>query len=221
MKKKIWFLAGMIVAVASTAQAVTYGFQNITFNNSAAVDATVSSQLSVDVTPASDNRHALFTFHNIGSMSATISEIYFDDGSLLSIAQIQNGAGVSFNTGGTRGVTPADLPGGKPAGFEATAIFSTQASGNNATGIDPNETLGILFNLQSGMTFADTESALANGSLRIGLHVRNIGTGGQSDSFVNTPPGSPPSVADTSATLTLLGMAMLGVEWLRRKFAKS
>lgn len=56
-------------------------------------------------------------------------------------------------------------------------------------GINPGEELFMWF---FGVTYDNVITDLANGDLRIGLHVQGIGSEGQSDSFVNGPPGTPP-----------------------------
>lgn len=62
-------------------------------------------------------------------------------------------------------------------------------------GVNPGETLGILFNLQAGRSFADVISELSTGEMRIGLHVQRYANGG-SESLVNlTSPVPEPSSA--------------------------
>ena len=195
-----------------SAQAMSYGFENITGNGV----PNVADQLSVSVTDAG-NGQVSFQFSNEGAYDATITEVYFDDGTLLGIASIVNGTGVSFDTGGNNGVNPGNLPGGEdliPA-FEARDIFSTEASGNNGTGMDTGETLEIIFDLLGTKSYADTLAALEDGSLRIGLHVRSIGPEGISDSFVNV---STSPVPDAASSIILMGLALLGIEGVRRRF---
>jgi hypothetical protein len=120
----------------------------------------------------------LFTFNNEGPLASSICDVYFDDGTLLGIASIINGAGVAFSNP----ATPADLPGGNTASppFVTTANFpadSDQPVMEN--GVNPGEELGILFNLQGSHLYANTLAALESGDLRIGLHVQAIGTAGK------------------------------------------
>ena len=67
-----------------------------------------------------------------------------------------------------------------------------------AKGVNPGESLGILFNLKDGNNFNDLIAAInlgftspaETGNLRIGIHVQGF-DGGGSESFVMTPePGS-------------------------------
>jgi len=182
-----------------------YGFDQITANG----NTDVSSQLTVTVTDAGSDQ-VLFTFNNNGPIASSIADVYFDDGTLLDLASITNGPGVTFNTP----ATPADLPGGNLATppFVTTDQFSADSDTPiMIKGVNPGEWLGITFDLQNGKTFADTIAALADGSLRIGLHLQAIdaveGLGG-SESFVAVPvPGA--------LLLGLLGLAAAGLK-LRR-----
>jgi hypothetical protein len=140
-----------------------------------------------------------FIFVNAGSTASSIADVYFDDGTLLSISGItDSGAGVAF----AAPATPGDLPGGNLANpdfvtsrnFSADSAAPVEANGVNA-GL--GEWLSINFSLQSGKTFADVLTALNLGQtllsdptdlgLRIGMHVQAIGTPGGSDSYINGP----------------------------------
>lgn len=161
------------------------------------------AQLSVEVTNPGGGQ-ALFTFLNAsGGAQSAISEIYFDDGALLAISSILDSPpDVDF----ALGASPPDLPGGQLAvpPFEATVGFLAEAVPPPAArGVDPGESVGILFDLQSGRTFADLTQDLTDGSLRIGIHVIDFESGG-SESFVNLPVPEPGSAS-------LLGF---GLAWL-------
>ena len=57
-------------------------------------------------------------------------------------------------------------------------------------GVNPGESLGILFDLQPGSAFGDVLAQLVSGELRIGIHVQGFASGG-SESMVNVPePGT-------------------------------
>lgn len=203
----------LLIASAFTAstQAATLSFDCIT--NTLASDCTIGeNQLSVEVTDAGSGQ-VLFEFFNTGSAQSTISEIYFDDGSLLGIASIDKtgkveSIGVSFS----EGANPPDLPGGNnitPV-FNVTAGFLADADDPAPKwGVNMGESVGITYSLQSTQTIANVFDELTTGELRIGLHVINFESGG-SESFVNNPVPVP-------AAIWLFGSGLLGLLAVARK----
>ncbi|HNS19247.1 MAG TPA: hypothetical protein PKH24_02050 [Sedimentisphaerales bacterium] len=210
--KRTTLIACLCVSMVTPALADIYGFTCIT-NNSATDAAIGEAQLTVEVTPygtpdtQGDYTQALFTFKNSGPAQSVISEIYFDDGTLLGIASVINSSGVNFKP---YSANPGDLPGGQSIGFSVTAGFLAEADNPEPTwGVGPQEQVGIIFDLQHGKTFDDVLHELATGGrdtgLRIGIHVKSFADG-QSESFVNVVP-LPGAV--------LLGMLGLGAAGLR------
>jgi hypothetical protein len=193
----------LCLAAAVPARAATLGFDCIT-NNSLGDCAIGEAQLSMNVTSESASQ-VRFTFSNSGPAASVISEVYFDDGSLLGIASIVNGTGVVFQ----QDANPPNLPGGQNAvpPFEVTAGFLAQATPSPAmNGVGPGEFVAIIFNLQNGAVFDDVLAQLGDGRLRAGIHVISYASGG-SESFVNAPE---PAAA-------LLAAAALGALALRRR----
>ena len=235
---------GLLTAASSYANAVTYSFINIT-GNSATDAAAGQSQLSVDVTALDGTNNALstqalFTFNNVGPDAMSITDVYFDDGTLLGIAALYDSddelvlgggfgdAGVDFS----QGASPGNLPGANNAPlapFATTAGFSADSDPPaQPNGVNPGESFGILFNLLPNQNLGSIYNALLNpcfqgdctGDLRIGIHVQGF-AGGGSESFVNigTPLEIPPQIPLPAALplfLSALGAAGF-TSWRRRR----
>ena len=222
-----------MIGAMAVVNAVPFSFGNIS-NNSGQAPA-VASQLSVDVSLRAGR--ALFWFSNTGPIASSITDIYVDDGpGGTSSDMLQNGIyalvdrddsynGLARNSGVdfSQNAHPENLPGGNtltPHFQTTTGLSADSDSPVRSYGINPGEWLGIVVNLVSGRSIDDLLAALESGVVRIGLHVQSIGPTGESDSFVTGPPPRPPQVPDASATAMLLGVALLGLEGLRRRLAK-
>jgi hypothetical protein len=209
------------------AQAV-FGFDCIT--NSApqsCVDG--ESQLRMSVAQGTGNS-VDFTFTNLSSLESSVTEIYFDDGTLLALATVtDSGPGVLFSQIGSG--SPGNLPGGNSITpkFETTAGFVIDTgSGGNTRGVenkldgDVQEFVTINFTLQPGRNYNDTLTALTGPlgdglDLRVGLHVRGFNLPGGygssvSESFVNL--SSP--IPETDGLL-LIGAGLLALGWTRSR----
>lgn len=243
MKSTFAISAFLLIALSAfapnaNASVMSYGFTHITTNSGAVSASSVASQLQVDVwdaaatnTVAFTNFYSglglfspvapvnvgpakvLFVFRNNVGLASSISEIYFADGTLLSQHGIHNS--LSGYTAYTAGASPGNLPNGSSVGFYATTAFSADAVGNPSKGINAsNDLAGLSYTLQSGQTYSDTIASLADGRLRIGLHLRAIGQ--FSESFVNGGNGRVPE----PASLAVWGLGILGLtvgEWNRRR----
>jgi len=172
---------GMLLSAG--AQGVTLGFDCIT-NNYGPDCTTGEAQLTVIVSDPGGGE-VLFHFKNAAGNASSITDVYWDDGSLLGLASLTNGPGVSFDSG----CSPGNLPGGNgisPA-FQTTAGFCADSDPPvQPLGVNPGEWLKVYFDLQLGKTFADVLADLASGELRIGIHVQGF-SGGGSESFVAVP----------------------------------
>jgi hypothetical protein len=183
-------VVGLVLVCGSAAFAtpVTLNFTRITSNSSENVASQMTCVVDLFQAASGGNPEVVsFRFENAVGIQSSVSEVYFDDGPLLGIASIDQ-KGASFIGGSA---SPVDLPGGQnltPA-FNATRAFSADAQGNPSEGLDvASDHLEMRFNLINNKTFDDIIASINDGSLRIGLHVRSIGAGQNSDGFVNTPP---------------------------------
>lgn len=213
-KRALVFLAvAAVMLLPLAANATTYGFSQITSNGGQATE----SQYLVDVTAVGSG--VQFHFTNSSLVASSITDIYFDDGSLLGISSINDsGAGVAFDDP----AIPSNLPGANLASppFVTTAGFSADSDNPPvANGVNTAaEFVNILFSLQGTQTFADVINELNSGDLRIGLHVQGITPihwweSSKSESFVNNPVPIPPSVLLMGSGL--LGLGLVG--WRRRE----
>ena len=200
-------VAGFLLWLAGPASAVTLGFDCIS-NNLAGDCAIGEAQMTVDVTDPGSGRID-FTFRNAGGSASSITDVYWDDGTLLTIFSITNGAGVDF----AAGASPGNLPSGSSASppFEATAGFSADSEPPaQPNGVNPGELLTVTFTLIGGQTFADAIQDLTDGDLRIGIHVQGYASGG-SESLVNHPVPEPGTGA-----LVVVGLVALVASRIRR-----
>lgn len=206
-------LCAATLAVASAAQAssIDIFFGRITNNNVQNPGSQFKAVLS-DV--SGQPNKVTFTFTNNVGIASSISEIYYDDRAPLQLLTLQTPltqVGCNFTPGGAN---PGNLPGGNvlsPA-FNAVQAFSADAQGNPSEGIDTAaDSLTMTFTLQGGASFATVVNAISNGTLRIGLHVRAIGTQGGSDSFVNGNfvPVPPAAMAGGALMAGLLGIGAI------------
>jgi hypothetical protein len=192
---------------SSPTRGLTLGFGCVT-SNLAVQCAAGEAQLTVDVSDPGGGQ-VLFTFSNAGPAPASITDVYFDDGSLLAIASIVDAPPLVV-------FSPVASPGNLPGGNDVTPPFVSTLSADSdppvsASGVGPGESLGILLDLQGGQDFADVLAELADGTLRVGIHVQAFATGG-SESFVNVP---------EPHALGLSGLGLLGLWRLSRPGART
>jgi hypothetical protein len=210
--KWIGSAAGAIALASAAAHGtqVTYGFTNVT--NNGGIAANYNSQLSVTVSDEGLPANQVdFIFENDVGLDSSITDVYFDDGTLLGLASILSTAGVSF----VANASPPNLPGGNTlpnpfnATFSADSTPPTVPNGVNAS----SESVTIRFDLMAGQTFNDVIAALNSGTdLRIGIHVQGQANG-QSNTYITTFIPLPAGVWAGAAALAGLG----GLGWLRRR----
>ena len=229
--------------LSTEARAELFGFEPI--SNNSGVSGAMALQLSVDVTDPGTtvdiggvlHDQVLFTFYNDGPSSSiydvsspedgAFTGVFLEDGSLLLLAEIYDvdyDATLYPEVDFGQPTAPLNLPGWDllDPDFQATSSFSVDSEEPQPimNAVSPGESLGLLYTLQSGRTFADVLAALSLGmtdpnpnagtSLRIGLFVQNLGEDGEfSDTFVTPIP--------TSVVLGMLGLGVVGLKL--RKYA--
>lgn len=209
-------IAIAISLICTNARAsITYNFVNITNNNP--LNAAIGeSQLFVEVGDILGNQ-VTFTFSNTGPEASSITQVYFDDGGLLSFDSIDDSlAGVEFS----QWASPPELPGGNtvvPAFMTTTGLSFGSEPPVQSNGVNPGEWLAIKFGVDPS---TNLENQVASGALRIGIHVQAIGNGG-SEAFIL---GSPVAVTNTSVpapgaiVLAGIGVAFVGLMHRHRAF---
>ena len=193
-----------LLVLGSNASAETITFFNLTGHN-AAHAAAGEQQLAVEVTAlpgTGDNGGALvsFVFTNEGSHPSSITDLYFDDGTLFGVAWIGDSQGAQFSPG----AHPWNLPGGITLlddPFVRTQGFTFDSDRPLwLNGVQPGDYVEVVVELLPGYHFEDTLHALATGDLRIGIRTR-YGVFAH-ESFVNRPVPEPG---------TVIGLATFGV----------
>jgi len=217
--EKILTLRGLAALVAGTlvcalawpAAAMIFYFECITFNDpNVPGDCDIGeAQVQMDVVDL--GTQVRFDFTNLGPEQSTIAQIYFDDGSLTNLDAIVNGPGVTFTADMFPG--PNDLPGGNlasPPFMTTLGFLSGAVAPPPSNGVEPGESVGIVFALDPNQTTMDVIHELESGALRAGVHVINFESGG-SESLVSVPePG----------TSGLLALGLAGLAALRRRGAR-
>ena len=102
--------------------------------------------------------------------------------------------------------TPSNLPGGNGIGFSADLSVDSDPPPSQ-TGIQEGEMATFVLILNAGKSIADVARAIADGSLRLGMHVQSIAPSGNSDGFVNIPVPLPAAGWMGLALLGSLGLA--------------
>ena len=205
-----------LMLALNTAQAETFYFGNVSVNP---VGDTVAGQFSVEVTDIGGGV-VTFEFINSGPLASSITDIYFDDGTLIEPLDSSDLAAgdvvdsVAFSVP----ANPPNLPGGSGSlTFNVSAGLSADSDSPIAeNGINPGESLVITATLKTGVTFSDIIDGILMyngtdaGSLWIGMHVQAL-PDGSSATFVTVP--EPAEIALALGALLGLGA---GYRRLRR-----
>ena len=199
------------LAIPTDSAADIFGFSCIT-NNSPANCSVLEAQIQMEVTAVGTTK-VRFDFTNTGSQNSSIADVYFDDlmpPLLGTPVTIVNSSGVSFSAG----CSPGNLPGGNPYGF-VSSYCADSDSPVQPNGVNPGETLGVIYTLQGSATFAGVIAALNSDDYVVGIHVQGFANGG-SEAAVSGPPRT--SVPEPS-TLLMSGLGLVGLAVRRRRLA--
>lgn len=208
-----------LALVQMPAAATTLSFYDITHGNAGA-ETDGEANLAVEVIDLGNNQ-VRFKFTN--NSTSSLTDVYFDDGTLLGIASISFSSGVNFS----QGAAPPNLPGANLASplFQVTQGFSADSENPvDPNGVSQNEWLAIDFSLLSGKTFSDTLAALSlpngggAGDLRIGVRVQNFASGGSGESFINNAISPVPEPGNFG--MLFAGLGMIGFMVLRGRYTK-
>lgn len=213
----IFGITAAVFQLSALAATTSLSFYNIThLNAGAAADGEAS--LALEVIDLGGSQVG-FKFTN--NSTSTLTDVYFDDGTLLGISSISFSSGVSFS----QGAAPPNLPGANLAtpGFQVTQGFLADSdSPVTKNGVSMGEWLQINFSLLNGQTYDDTLAALAlpnnggTGDLRIGVHVQGFASGSSSESFINNAVSPIPEPGSYAMLLAGLGVVVLMAS--RRKY---
>lgn len=189
MLRSIVLIAGLAIASASSINAQTSldftAFEtggisdpsDLDFINVNGLIVSTGDGVSISITNSS-----LVGSGFVTSSIPTVTKIFFEDiaGVLSSPVISSSSSGVEFASN-----PDAHLPGGNAINFVVESAFSAVPP-PSASGLDPGEYVTFLF---AGTDYDSLVSAISLGTVRVGLHIQEIGQNGEdSASFVNVIP---------------------------------
>jgi len=206
---------------------VTYDFKGITANDpSGQAVAVGESAFYVTVSDPGVTERVLFTFgvrtgppyilpDGTEDYSYLIDGVYFYDGALLNegivdFIDADDGVGGDPGVDFEKPATPDHLPGYSPGpllSVIADADGHPPVGGVKGNGVNVGETLGVLFVLDPGKTYADVITGMNAGTIVVGIHTQGFAE--YSESFIHVP-------APGALLLGSLGLGLVGQARRRR-----
>jgi len=162
------------------ASGIRLGFKPVSGYSSGS-DCLGETNFFMDISDISERR-IMITFHNRASAPCAVSDIYFMDGETFSISvqSVRNTDAAGSPVCAVNIATGIRQSAPDPCHDSSSCPVSTHRPEDVAElqdGIKPNESLGIVFDLQAGVTLADIVSALSKGTLNISLKLLGASQG--------------------------------------------
>lgn len=206
----IGLAAGLALAAASPAHAITLTFDQVTTNS----PTDYSGLLSAEVIDQGTGVLFLVTLDD-APPTGDIRNIYIEDtGGLFSAMDFSAAftpigpTPVSFSSP----ANPAKPPG--VASFTSTFSFDADSPMPQNNAVNNGETAAFVATYSGGVSFGNVEQALVNGTLRVGLHMQGLDPNGmQSDSYVSQPADDPTIPEPDTTLLAVIGVCLI----LRRR----